>query len=596
MAKKKEKAWWNSLNKFTGQMGSDYSHTYTTKKKTEFYVMKSNQNEISQIVLFKPFLEDLTYSFSIKTKEFGPNPVDANPDHLITGQDASIKVSLNLPAVSLNEAKINAKKVDFFLRMLSTDDIATLLNNSEILKETLEGLKEENKKHTEEQKKKEQQKKQEKIEKEQKKQDAESEDDIEEEETIDLDSEPSIAESEAAEAINNNKPSANQNTTPTPKDIPAIEDNSKEVDDSIIYTPGPAAVNAQAEQVLDYDADSIYQSYNGSPNAFFVFFNSMIQSGKFTKSVKVVDYGKPAEDSYKNMKTYGFYCSIMDIDVSVDIDMGFFEQSGGFLWPKAYKISFTMDMLNGMGFGEIQKNIIGFGKNEDDPESYTIKQTEKVAGKTIAIEPNYHKDDVKHWPFGIVRANNSYKSALSKIGDDYSSKYIQNKTGMIEFSKFEHKVSFKPFLNKFDIKRKIDSKNVVESKSLQSKSILVFNTKQPSFNIGFDVIATSISEAIVNQEKMQRFLRMIWAPQTGTNQTKKAQVHVKFGNLINKNTILGIGQSSLADTGLRVVCKSVSFKPDLDMGFFEHKGMLYMKSYKLSLILETVDSTLLVRI
>ena len=108
--KKKEKPWWSSLNRFTRRMGNDYSNTYTKNHRVEFYVLKETQIKTLQMVLFKPFLDELTYDFSLQLQDYMKNPGSVNHPKVIKGTDGKIKVSLILPAVSLNEAIINAKK------------------------------------------------------------------------------------------------------------------------------------------------------------------------------------------------------------------------------------------------------------------------------------------------------------------------------------------------------------------------------------------------------------------------------------------------------------------------------------------------------
>ncbi len=620
--KKKEKPWWSSLNRFTRRMGNDYSNTYTKNHRVELYVLKESKIKTLQMVMFKPFLDELSYDFTLKLQDFMANPGSVNHPKIIKGQDGQIKVSLILPAVSVNEAIINAKKVDFFLRLLSTDDLLALLNNS--------GVEEANKKAFEEDEKKAEESKNEEINQQNQQnqqsnpQNQQTPEQQEEEEPVDIreqngqsDGLAEEAEAKAVQAISGNEPtsegSGNSNpTTKADKGGATAEGNANEEEkhDKSNYRAAPEESHADKveqpdEDTLAYSNDQIYAAYEAGQNEFYVFFSNMIQSGNYTKKVKIFDE-KSSEETYKNMKKYGFYCSIMDISVNVDTDMGFFESETGFLWPKVYKLSFTCDLLNLVGgFGETTRNVIGFGRHEDDPTSYrkpdndtsgAAKGVGAALGATTGssgTDANYHVDDIKHWPFGLKYKEGMHLTALGRVGNDYSTGYSR-RTGYICFSKYEHEVKFKPYVKDFKISRKIDPKNVVESNTLQQKSVLVFNTKFPQFDIAFDVVSNSVSEAIVNQEKLQRLLRMIWAKDTLG--TKKAEVHIKFANLINKTTLLGIGSSTLSDQGLRVIPKTLKFKPDLDMGFFEYNGMIFMKAFSMSFSLETNDSALLVRI
>ena len=154
-------------------------------------------------------------------------------------------------------------------------------------------------------------------------------------------------------------------------------------------------------------------------------------------------------------------------------------------------------------------------------------------------------------------------------------------------------IKFRPYLKTFKVSRKIPRHATQQIKDIHSKETVVFNTERPSFNLSFSVVSSSISEAKWNHEYMQRLIRMIWAPEYMGYATIKPYLFIKFANLINSDTILGVGKSSANSESLKVLCKKISFKPDFDLGFFEHNGMLYIKSFDLSLDLETLSDTLL---
>ena len=167
------------------------------------------------------------------------------------------------------------------------------------------------------------------------------------------------------------------------------------------------------------------------------------------------------------MKTYGLMCNIMDISVDVDTDLGFFEELGGFLWPKAYKVSFTIEVLNKIGSASSgERNIIGYG--DDDGINYSR-------------DNNYHKEDVRTWPFGVVnelleiqeevagpatpvdgkeeaKSPGEYGGGVriagvsDFLGDDYSRQYADNTKSMIKISKLKHEVAFRPYLKSFSVK------------------------------------------------------------------------------------------------------------------------------------------------
>ena len=76
---------------------------------------------------------------------------------------------------------------------------------------------------------------------------------------------------------------------------------------------------------------------------------------------------------------------------------------------------------------------------------------------------------------------------------------------------------------------------------------------------------------------------MVFPPATH-NSTALAKMEVMFSNLIGSGAMLFRGGDYV-----QCVCANVDVKPNLDFGFFEEDGMLYIKSFELKFQLEVHD-------
>jgi DNA-binding SARP family transcriptional activator len=141
-----------------------------------------------------------------------------------------------------------------------------------------------------------------------------------------------------------------------------------------------------------------------------------------------------------------------------------------------------------------------------------------------------------------------------------------------------------PYLTSFSIERGINTKSLHEFKHLTGKDRIIFATKQPNYNISFDINAINLSHAKTIHLNIQKLLRMIY-PKLVINTTTVSRVLVKMKNLIGVK-----GQIFETEEPVQCICTDLNIKPNLDMGFFEDNGMLYYKSFSLNLSLQSNDS------
>ena len=90
--------------------GTDYSSDYTKHKNAFFYIGREDE-QAQGLIVFKPFLVDLSYDLKLNTKDNLEAISLANPSKIITDSTLDLKVSLNVPAVSVYESKENREKI-----------------------------------------------------------------------------------------------------------------------------------------------------------------------------------------------------------------------------------------------------------------------------------------------------------------------------------------------------------------------------------------------------------------------------------------------------------------------------------------------------
>ena len=119
-------AWFNKYSKLNYNE-DDSTSRYTSTKNAFFYVSgvdyRNWTGELGKAplntIVFKPFLKAFEISLEVDTEDYTKDNVTGSPTQLYTGQKLSYKVSLELPSLSVQEAKINTGKVSIFNSMLT---------------------------------------------------------------------------------------------------------------------------------------------------------------------------------------------------------------------------------------------------------------------------------------------------------------------------------------------------------------------------------------------------------------------------------------------------------------------------------------------
>jgi len=523
-------AFWNRLNNFDKYRGNDYSKIYIKNKNAYFYI--NREGSMDELIVFKPFLTELSYELKLTTEPISDNVTNANPSQVIKESDIGIKVALEVPATSVSEALANREKVSKLLSWLrdpkrkpvkvgkgtaTNDNCAALLSEMEN-----NGYKFD---------------------------DGRVAHDFDE---------------SAVQSLKNNKPNkykmAKICSAKRFKKNQRKKKNPKEGGDK------PAAGSEESK-------NSTQTSYAGENMVFRISFANLIQSGKYDNEKQILSSEKTVTD--KNLSNYALRCFLSNVNVDVDIDMGFFEVDGDMI-PKSYKVSFDADMLNrfepGVKLskktdGGPIKNILGFYNKSDNTSTNRYNS-----------ETNYHEHDSQYWPFGIVS-----RPDQGKFNRSIEQQYTNKSGNKIQFKKYKHKIDFYPFVSKLSVARKIDGKGMQEFKHLTGKDRIVFDTKMPSYSLGFKTSAINVAHSRQILYNYQKLMRMIY-PTYIPGDTAFAFIFVRVGNLIGSGTSFFNGKGFV-----RCICNSLTIKPLLDFGFFEQNGMLLPKQFDISLTLEVND-------
>ena len=113
--------------KFNKKHGEDYSEVYVQNKRCFLYIGRVCPEDTDKIdtIMFKPFIKGFEISVDAKYKK--PAKAKPNPNALESydGVTMSYIISISVPAVSMAEARNNAKKISRFMNMLTPDKIGS---------------------------------------------------------------------------------------------------------------------------------------------------------------------------------------------------------------------------------------------------------------------------------------------------------------------------------------------------------------------------------------------------------------------------------------------------------------------------------------
>lgn len=175
---------------------------------------------------------------------------------------------------------------------------------------------------------------------------------------------------------------------------------------------------------------------------------------------------------------------------------------------------------------------------------------------------------------------------------DFSNRYIDNTKSRIFVTFAKKKVSFKPFVDSFSFSVSMEyeaAPSIGSNIYVDNKSIT--NHAGIDYKLGLTVVSTNVNEAIENHKNFQILARMMGSIE-GNVKTPKI-LYLKFSNLISEKGAGGIKDptaNQIEISGAECVLKTLSYEPDMEVGFFEYNGIILAKSFKMSLDISLVPS------
>ena len=304
---------------------------------------------------------------------------------------------------------------------------------------------------------------------------------------------------------------------------------------------------------------------------------NLIQSGLYKNSSD----GERNITSSSQVKVYGAKCVLTSLDFKPDLDMGFFEYDGA-LTPKAFDISlkilFNPSFVNSSN--EAKLSVAAF----------------EVGRKANGY---WSSKDTKSWPFGVTgfsKPPNDMNNLLrEKNGLDGSGTYATKKGAAIGFCHHEVNrwVVFEAFLDAYSTKKEISFTRKPNPQGGVTVYEVASGVKDNSYTLNFNCVAHSVNEARANLKKFQDLIRY---PVRGEDQaaTGNGKLKVYFQNLISSSHNLSFGKqpnlSMIKNNGITCAIKTLDFAVDDELGYFDYKGFLFPKAFKISMSLENVDS------
>ena len=335
---------------------------------------------------------------------------------------------------------------------------------------------------------------------------------------------------------------------------------------------------------------------NASPESY-VFLSNLISNGLLAQ-----------DNEYTNInitnafvRKYGLRTPVFNLKMDPDLEMGVFEYSGKTFF-KAFKISLDLPITN-IPFNysysdEIDndkkfKTLIPFVKFKetigDEVVTWWDYKMKKAGGMS---DENVY--DSRGFPFSIpfdfnilngdYTKNLGYypKNKKAKIGLCINSNKITTKGNPYIKKNY---VIFNAFLESFSFNRKQEVGITEPMTDIIAKKYTFGATGIVSFDLSFNVVASSVIEAKDNSMKLASLFRM--AARGKNEGVGEGPIKALFANLIKgpkKNGSNGnYDFSDIYNNGLPCFITSFGLQIDQDMGYFEENKYFIPKSFKIDM-------------
>jgi len=330
-----------------------------------------------------------------------------------------------------------------------------------------------------------------------------------------------------------------------------------------------------------------------------VYFANLINNGTLHDESTSKDFG------FLNMKQYGLYCWIDEVNYNPDFSSGFFETSSGLL-PKYYKLDITLNPDTQYGSSLTNKYFL---KPFNENGHYSASENKFFPFLVPVGSKNLESYDFADY---FTKTNNSMGGVLSM---DIINKRHIGKNSMIYFAlpidspteelplysgkeelnrptstsanySVRRELVFKPFIENFSRKVSVKSDPQNDKGQTLDQTLSVFQNFQPiEYEISFQVPSSNLTEAKYNASKIQYLMRMFYTrEQTNANTDAKMLYSLKvfIPSYIGKlNTVPGTLQEAY-ENSLTLQTTNISIDIDIASGFYTSGNFKYPKAYKVT--------------
>ena len=350
-------------------------------------------------------------------------------------------------------------------------------------------------------------------------------------------------------------------------------------------------------------------------NYFVVWFKNLIHSG-----VKYSSYPTPRSITMEKMMTHGFFCYIDGINYEPDMNAGFFEFDGGYLFPKniklnlslKYGVEFTEDMADRIeeeGGKSIARPLHAFSKSghysTGDNGRFPFglltltSQNQQFMETVSGNKPDFTTTNMNKMDYRLEGNGGTPKNSFLFMSLQVPDDKLPHGTVVDANSQRKRWIKFKGFIQSFNRDYKVNvplndgDKDRLLGKPMDFSRETTFESLD--YSIKIDVPSFDIAEAKKNCAKLQYLMRMFFKKYTPGLLTQIQKDDTKYSKHALKVYSPSFIESPLASkhytnsfdrmykNSLDLFLLDVNLDINIEAGFFEENGYLWPKSFSLDM-------------
>jgi len=342
-------------------------------------------------------------------------------------------------------------------------------------------------------------------------------------------------------------------------------------------------------------------------NIFRVLFRNLINNGNGNIDASA------APSDFNDLMDIGLPCYIENIKYEPDLEMGFFSPVTGRSgvidygkYPKNIKLNLTLNIVTDYAGGGIYSPIRSFNSNGTYSSSDAgffpfLVKPEHDNGEFERADINFQNTPAflkqsKMNRISLLASEKAYIFISIPIKTNTLVPPAQSTYYMKDYVNYKRTryVMFKPFIEEFTR----DYKTQVTLEDFQDAAVYTkpkdFSYDVMTYNIKFNIVSYSVTEAIQNCAKIQYLIKMFYklnkCDNDGLTEQERNYLRVYIPQMIENAGSTGASDTSFKanyDNSVALVPGTIDFNIDASMGFFENNGNLYPKV--MSIGMELVD-------